>query len=515
MKRLYAYIRVSDPKQSSGVSLIEQQSAITAYASRVGGEIIEWFEETRTAAKAGRPVFSRMVKLLRTGKADGVIVHKLDRSTRNYRDWAEIDELLESGIDIFVASENLDLRSRGGRLAADVEIAVAVDYIRNLREEALKGIHGRLKQGILPNAAAIGYLNCGAGKPKAIDPVKGPLVRHLFELYATGGYNLRELTAAAKKTTLRNRNGRPIHRQQFQRMLRDPFYVGMIRSKRFGLFQGAHTPIISRALYDRVQAVLDGKRVRRTRRFHFQFRRFLRCKTCGRSLIGSEKKGFIYYRCANIPCPTTSVREDRVELALLDELNLITFDPDEIKYFERALADSSATETEVKTARRAALTGELAALNARSARLTDLLLDGRIETAAHDDRRKLLLGERQKLEQELVRLELEEGSLTVLAYQIVELARSPEKLYKSADQEKRRQLLEILMSNSEVSGKTLEFTWREPFATVAKRSSRNNSGPLYATPRTFSAEEFLKACAQSSPETLRALRGFMEDKPAA
>ena len=150
MKQLFAYIRVSDPKQKTGVSLIEQRAIIERYAEKIGAEIVEWFKETRTAAKAGRPVFDRMMNLLRAGKAQGVIIHKLDRGTRNYRDWAAIDELIESGIEVHVANDNLDLRSRGGRLAADVQIAVAVDYIRNLREEALKGIHGRLKTGHPP-----------------------------------------------------------------------------------------------------------------------------------------------------------------------------------------------------------------------------------------------------------------------------------------------------------------------------------------------------------------------------
>ena len=54
MKRLFAYIRVSDPKQGKGVSLDEQRSIIEAYAARIGAVIIEWFVEKKTAAKAGR-----------------------------------------------------------------------------------------------------------------------------------------------------------------------------------------------------------------------------------------------------------------------------------------------------------------------------------------------------------------------------------------------------------------------------------------------------------------------------
>jgi DNA invertase Pin-like site-specific DNA recombinase len=518
MKRLYAYIRVSDPKQGLGVSLAEQQSVIEGYAARIGGEIIEWFKETRTAAKAGRPVFARMTKLLRARKADGVIVHKLDRSTRNYRDWAEIDELLESGIDIFVASENLDLRSRGGRLAADVEIAVAVDFIRNLRAETLKGIEGRLKQGILPCGVGIGYLNSGAGKPKAIDPVRGPLVRRVFELYATGRYTLRDLTREAETLGLRSRNGNPLRLQQFQALLRNPFYAGAIHSKRFGVFQGAHTPIVSRSLFDRVQAVLDGKRVRRTKRFWFQFRRLLHCQTCGRCLIGSERKGYVYYRCSNIPCPTTSVREDAVERAMKEALRGISFRPEEVSYLQQQLAANSDAEERIKAARRVALNQTLAALNARAARLTDLLLDGKVDSEAHDERRAALIAERQKIEQELGSLDAE-YSLGAVARQIVELAKSPETLYESADAEGRRQFLEIVLSNATVSGKCVEFTWLEPFATISKRLSRQLGAPLYDTPRTsvrnrtFSAEALLQACDACTSEMISALREFMEDKP--
>ncbi len=323
MKQLFAYIRVSTLKQGKGVSLEEQRVAIQAYADRVGAVIVTWFEEKRTAAKAGRPEFTRMVKLLREGKAEGVVIHKVDRSTRNFRDWAELDELLESGIEVHFANETLDLHSRGGRLAADVQVVVAVDYIRNLREEALKGIHGRLKQGILPHHAPLGYLDRGAGKPKDIDPVRGPLVRRLFETYATGAHTLRDVTVEAAALGLRNTNGNPLRLTQIHRMLRNVFYAGVIKSGRFGLFPGAHEPIVRRALFDRVQEVLSGKFVRRTKRHFYLFRRLLRCDTCSRSLIGSMAKGNVYYRCSTTTCPTTSVREDSIDTEVRDVLGAI------------------------------------------------------------------------------------------------------------------------------------------------------------------------------------------------
>ena len=91
MKRFFGYIRVSTAKQGeTGVSLPEQKEAITRYAERNGYQMTQWFEERVTAAKLGRPVFKQMLKMLRAGKADGIIVHKIDRGARNLRDWADL-----------------------------------------------------------------------------------------------------------------------------------------------------------------------------------------------------------------------------------------------------------------------------------------------------------------------------------------------------------------------------------------------------------------------------------------
>jgi site-specific DNA recombinase len=194
MKKFFGYIRVSTTKQGEqGSSLQEQKAAIEAYASRHGLKIIEWFEEQETAASQGRPVFGRMLKAIERHLADGVITHKIDRSARNLKDWAHIGELIDRGVEMHFAHESLDLASRSGRLSADILAVVASDYIRNLRDEVRKGFYGRLKQGLYPLAAPVGYLDQGGGKPKTIDPVRGPLVRQAFELYATGLWTLHSL----------------------------------------------------------------------------------------------------------------------------------------------------------------------------------------------------------------------------------------------------------------------------------------------------------------------------------
>lgn len=152
MKAYFAYTRVSTVKQGErGSSLQEQKSAIEAYASRHGLLVADWFEETETAAKIGRRMFNRMLAELGKGQVAGVIIHKIDRSARNLKDWAHLGELIDQGVEVHFAHESIDLASRGGRLSADIQAVVSADYIRNLKQEVRKGFYGRLKQGFYPS----------------------------------------------------------------------------------------------------------------------------------------------------------------------------------------------------------------------------------------------------------------------------------------------------------------------------------------------------------------------------
>jgi len=231
-KQYFGYIRVSTVKQGEGVSLEAQREAIERYCVTHALSITRWFEEKETAAKRGRPIFTEMIKLLRTGKAQGVVMHKIDRSARNLRDWATVGDLSDSGIDVHFAAESVDFASRGGRLTADIQAVIAADYIRNLREETIKGLDGRLKQGLYPFKAPIGYLDNGGGRVKTICQIKGPKVRHLFEVYASGEHSLWSLVDEAKKIGLTSHGNAKIGKTTIENMISNPFYVGLMRVSR-------------------------------------------------------------------------------------------------------------------------------------------------------------------------------------------------------------------------------------------------------------------------------------------
>jgi len=281
MKQCFGYIRVSTQKQGEGVSLEAQKDAITAFASRQNLTVTEWFEEKETAAKSGRPVFNQMLKALQKGAASGLIMHKIDRSARNLKDWATVGELSDQGIDVHFATETLDFRSRGGRLTADIQAVIAADYIRNLRDETTKGLIGRLKQGLYPFKAPIGYLDNGRGQPKTICPEKGPLVREALLSYAAGEHSIRSLHRELKRRGLKNHARQPICQHNVETILANPFYCGRIEIKRSGaIYEGIHEPLIDRATFKRIQEIKAGRAGKKVTRRDVSTRFHGACLSC-------------------------------------------------------------------------------------------------------------------------------------------------------------------------------------------------------------------------------------------
>lgn len=486
MKRVYAYIRVSTVRQGErGSSLQEQRDAIDAYAKRHELDIAEWFEEQETAAKQGRRVFNHLLRLLDRQQAAGVIIHKIDRSARNLRDWSDLGELIDRGVEVHFAHESVDLTSRGGRLSADIQAVVAADYIRNLRDEVKKGFYGRLKQGYYPLPAPIGYADNGGGQVKTLDPVTAPLVQKAFELYATGRYGLVSLSEELQRLGLRNRRGGRVSIAGLARLLKSEFYLGIIRIDRTGEhFLGKHEPLISKRLFDEVQDVLRGRRKIHGLKHDFVYRKTLRCAHCRYFLIGELQKGSAYYRCHTPACRGTCIAEHELSTQVQSALAAIRLTPKEhadlLVEFDHYGRESAANLEETVRA----LKLRIAQVDDRVARLTDAYVDRLIERDLFEERKGILFRERAELRSSLDNALSGNDPVAQHRKEFLELLPRLCESQNPAAASEFRDLLKTTTSNLRVDRKKLVFDWKSPFHLLAKEPEMTYGGPNRGTCRT-------------------------------
>ena len=493
MRTYFGYIRVSTQRQGiHGVSLQEQKSAIEAYAKRAGYTIVTWYEERETAAKRGRRVFSRMLRELSRGKADGVVIHKIDRSARNPYDWAELGELIDRGIDVHFAHDALDMRSRGGRLTADIQAVIAADFIRNLREETRKGFYGRLKQGLYPMRAPIGYSDAGRGRIKEINPVLGPLVREAFELYATGEWNFLTLQPEMHRRGLRSLRGTSVSLNGLTTMLNNPFYIGLIHIRKTGeTFEGKHQPLISKVLYDRVQMILRGRREGVVPLKHdFLFRRLIRCAHCGRCLVGErQKERYIYYRCHAVTCQGTTLSESTMDTHFRELFSLLRFDPEELRDLRDMVESLRNTKQDDRVEREQSVRLNLAQYEERIGRLTDAVIDGIIDKSSFDERKTKLLTEKRGLLDRLQTIGSEPTLADVIAEKL-ELSNVAQVSYESEIRTEKRDTVLSLSSNCSIEEKNPVITLKSPYQELVNWRISQCCDPHRDTVRTRAEKIF-------------------------
>jgi site-specific DNA recombinase len=499
MKPCFGYVRVSTQKQGEGVSLQAQQEAITAFASRHGLTVTEWFEEKETAAKSGRPVFTKMLKSLARGTAKGLIIHKIDRSARNLKDWAVISELSDAGVDVYFANESLDFRSRGGRLTADIQAVIAADFIRNLREETIKGMTGRLKQGLYPFRAPLGYLDNGRGQPKTPCPIKAPLIRHAFELYASGRHSLRSLQAEMNQLGLRNLSGQPISLHGIETILRNPFYCGTIEITRTGqVYNGTHEPLIDVRTFNHVQDVKAGRAGKKVTKHDHLYRGLFRCGHCDAPMSPELQKGRVYYRCQTSACPTKTIREDEiaseVERALLT-LQLTDENAAELEqHWDEWLSGQARSEV------LRSLDLRLDQAKTRQTRLTDLLLDGTLSNDEFNTRKRTLVLEIRAIEEER-----DKATKNHLAgdemKKYLELMKSLVLLHRSGKPAEKRMMVKYCFSNRKVHEKKLCL---EPYNWL--QEVKNASGVSFGDPERHTSR---RGCTVGDSEFHVFVRNFI------
>jgi site-specific DNA recombinase len=477
------YVRVSSKDQAEGASIPEQERQIREYAKRNNLQLAPTpYKEVESAKENNRPIFNQMVADLRKFGGMGIIFHKIDRASRNFKDAALFDDLISEGYIFHFVSDGIASNQPNWRLAG-VQFGFAKFYIDNLKQEIHKGINGMVDEGRCPMPAPIGYLNVGKGN-KSPDPDNGPIIRKAFEIFSRGNTSIDELHKIVTRMGLRShptlkRPSKPIVAKGLYKILRNPFYYGLFWFKG-ELKPGSFEPIISKALFDKVQQVLDGKSFKHKRTFTYLFGGMLRCPVCAKPLRAISSKGkYKYYSCRDLTCKT-NLKEEDVEDAFIPQLRQLEFNDKEAAHYlqavERFRKDLVLNrETDIKH-----VDLELTKLRQEKDRLLSLTLEGTVSDEDYKRKSSELVNKDRDLIERRMALEKADTNIMDHIAEIGKLLKKPSLAYGMASEDKKRNLIKSLVENliwvPENDHKTLTVVWKNDFQPIANRNKVSFGG---------------------------------------
>jgi site-specific DNA recombinase len=211
-----------------------------------------------------RPALQRLLKEIEEGKVDTIVVYKVDRLTRSLADFAKIVEALDArGVSFVSVTQQFNTTSSMGRLTLNVLLSFA-QFEREVTGERIRDkIAASKRKGMwMGGRVPIGY--DVKERKLIVNPEETDLVRRLFHLYLELGSVLKlkaqldreAITSKERTNASGNRSGgTPYSRGALYRVLQNPIYRGDIQHHG-KVYPGEHTGIISRELWEQVQAQL-------------------------------------------------------------------------------------------------------------------------------------------------------------------------------------------------------------------------------------------------------------------
>ncbi len=453
--RAAVYHRVSSEEQVEGYSLDAQQRATTAYCAAHGWELIrEYRDEGKSAWSddlAKRPAFLQLIADAEAGLVDVVVVHKLDRFSRNLLTTLETLQRLEAaGVGFVSIAESMDFTTPIGKVILATLAAFAQYYSDNLASEVRKGKTERKKQGLYNGVLPFGTTKGEDGVPVPHPAAHAGLVL-AFELAAAGQTD-REVAQALNRAEYRttgNRGANPFTKDTVRVILQNRFYLGELPDGNGGTLPGKHGAMIEPGLFARAQtarAANTKKPIRMGRNYiPWALSGLAVCATCGSSIVvHGRPDGRKRVRCAGRAqgngCAAPTFFAAAAEEQLAEVLARFAIPEDE----------RGPLLTAWQRSRRRDVNGaaERARLERKLARLQELYLEGDLD-------RTLYQAQKAAIAQELAALPPDEAQDAGTGPRLAAFLADVASAWRVATPEERNRLARQLLSGAVVENKTV------------------------------------------------------------
>lgn len=414
------YARYSSDNQREE-SIEAQIRAIKEFAEKENIQIVKTYtDEARSATTDDRPQFLQMMKESELGLFDALIVHKLDRFSRNRYDSAFYKKKLKDNhVQLISVLEHLDNSPESIILESVLE-GMAEYYSVNLSREVMKGMKETALQckhtGGLP---PLGY-DVSKDKSYVINDHEAKAVKIIYELYASGaGYSL--ILDKLNDLGYKTKTGKTFGKNSLYTILTNEKYTGMYifnkSSKKVNGKRNSHKfkpeneiikikdgmpRIISDELWEKVKEKMQNNKNTKgsnTAKSIYLLAGKIKCGDCGYAMIGHRKhcgrNKTLYeaYECSGRKrtrnCKMKSINKGLIEKIVINYLYDSLLSKNAAEKAAKTILDFAAEQTKIIDADLEMYRKELKEVEARINNMVEAIADGLYNPAMKEKSKEL------------------------------------------------------------------------------------------------------------------------------
>ena len=447
--RVAAYCRVSTDGDEQLGSFESQK----AYYEQKIKQNKEWVsagifaDEAITGTKVDkREGFQEMIRKCQNGEIDMILTKSISRFSRNTQDIIKYVRMLrDRNIAIVFEKENINTLDMNGEMLLTILSSLSQGEVESLSENVKMGLKMKMKRGELVGFnGCLGYDYHPDTKSITVNEQEAETVRFIYNMYLQG-YGSSTIAKRLTEMGVKNKLGKVewhdhgvmgiIKNEKYKGdiLLGKTFTVDPISKRRLAnmgeedryYIRDHHEPIVSREVWyqadeirlKRVKPRLmenTGNRERYTRQFIFSS--MLECGYCGHKLsrrtrhqTTTTKKPV--WQCMNAikngisSCPNCkAIDEVIIENAFVDAFQLLADNFDDVlDSVLNTIEDVLKDDTELKRVKQ--LEKDISSIETKKSRLTDLLIDGKIEQEDYDEKKLSFQRKLHQMTEEKVYLE--------------------------------------------------------------------------------------------------------------
>ena len=309
-----------------------------------------------------RPALKRLLADIEVGRVDVVVVYKIDRLSRSLMDFAKLVEVFDRRNVTFVSvTQSFNTTTSMGRLTLNVLLSFAQFEREVIGERIRDKIAASRRKGMwMGGYPVLGYEV--KDRKLVVNEAEAATVRRIFERFVRVG-SITTLARTLSGEGMKTKQGSPVDKGFLYRLLRNRTYLGEAVHKGVA-YPGEHAPIVSQALWEKVQAILRESPRRRSARTRAQTPALLKGLIFGptgsaMTPTHTRRRGKLYrYYVSNKvlkhgadTCPIGRVPAGEIERAVVEQIRAFLRTPEiVVRTWRAARQAGEMTEAEVREA---------------------------------------------------------------------------------------------------------------------------------------------------------------------